>query len=78
MNEDKKTVELKQGKKWIEEYTTTNDIEIYQSLSDDLIAKKINQCSYIKSIKRTPLYNGYQKILVTYDNDCRAIYIVKN
>lgn len=78
MNEDKKTVELKQGKKWIEEYTTTNDIEIYQSLSDDLIAKKINQCSYIKSIKRTPLYNGYQKILVIYDNDCRAIYIVKN
>ena len=78
MNENKKTVELKQGNKWIEEYTTTNDIEIYQSLSSDLIAKKINQCSYIKSIKRTPLYDGYQKILITYSNNCRAFYIVKD
>lgn len=74
----KKIVEVKNGKKWDVEFFDTDELSIYQSLTNDLIAKKINQCTYIKSIKRTPLYNGTQKITVVYDNNCRAIYEVKD
>lgn len=70
----KKTVEIKNGKAWVVEFVDTDELLVYKSLTDDLIAKKINQCSYIKSIKRTQLYNGTQKITVVYNNDCRAIY----
>ncbi len=70
----RKTVEIKNGKSWAVEFVDTDALSVYKSLTDDLIAKKINQCSYIKSIKRTPLYNGTQKITVVYNNDCRAIY----
>ena len=74
----KKTIEVKNGKKWEVTNIIDDELSIYQSLANDLIAKKINQCSYVKSIKRVPLYNGTQKIIVTYDNDCRAIYVVSD
>ena len=74
MENIKRTIEIKNGNKWIAEGIITDAAEIYQSLTNDLIAKKINCCSYIKSIERVPLYNGYQNITVTYNNDCRAIY----
>lgn len=76
--EIKRTVEIKEGRVWRETHTNTNPGEVYQDLAGDLIAKKINGCTYIRSIKRTPLYNGFQKIVVSYDNGVRATYIVKN
>ena len=55
----------------------TNDAEqIYNDLTHELIAKKLCSCSYIKSIKRVQLYNGYIRIIVQYDNDCRRIYTI--
>ena len=73
-----KTVELKNGNKWEVSNVTTDEKTVYESLTYDLIAKKINCCTYIKSIKRVNLYNGYQKITVTYDNKCRSIYQIEN
>jgi hypothetical protein len=70
--------EVKHGKKWIPENEITEETLVYKYLSNDLIAKKLNQCSYIKTIKRTPNYDGTQTIVVTYNNDCRSIYTVKN
>jgi hypothetical protein len=71
-----KITEVKNGKKWEQTNIDTDILSVYQSLANDLIAKKLNQCSYIKSIKRIPLYNGTQKIIVTYNNNCRCIYEV--
>ena len=76
--EIKRTVEIKESRTWRESYTVTDPAQVYQDLAGDLIAKKINCCTYIRSIKRTNLYNGFQKIVVSYDNDVRATYIVKN
>jgi hypothetical protein len=70
--------EVKHGKKWSPENEITEETLVYKYLSNDLIAKKLNQCSYIKTIKRTPNYDGTQTIVVTYNNDCRSIYTVKN
>ena len=72
------TIEVKNGKT----YETTNVIEdrteIYESLARDLISKKLCSCTYIKSIKRVNLYNGFEKITVTYDNDVRRIYVIES
>ena len=78
MKEIKKVVEVKNGKKWEVSTVITDELFIYESLSTDLINKKLNNCSYIKTIKRVPNYDGTQSITVVYNNDCRAIYTVKN
>ena len=72
------TIEVKNGKT----YEVTNVIEdraeVYESLARDLINKKLCSCTYIKSIKRVNLYNGFEKITVTYDNDVRRIYVIES
>lgn len=49
-------------------YTVTDEQDIYKSLANDLIEKKMNNCSYIKSITRVNNYNGTQTITVKYNN----------
>ena len=73
----KRTIEVKNGRAWEVTHETYDTRVIYRSLMHDLINKKINGCSYIRSIKRTPLYNGYQKIVVMHDNGVRTTYIVE-
>ena len=71
-------VEVKNNGKY-EISNTCNDVtEVYKSLANDMISKKLNQCTYIKSIKRTPLYNGFDRITVTYDNQVRRIYTIES
>lgn len=70
-------IEVKQGKKWIESYTTNDTNEINRSLAHDMIAKKLHSCTYIKSIKDRCNYDGTRTITVTYDNDCRSIYCIE-
>ena len=50
--------------------------EIYTRLCNELIAKKVNSCRYIKSIKRRNNYDGTQEITITYDNEVRYIYTI--
>lgn len=76
--EIKKVIEIKDGKKWIISRTVTDPETVYTSLAHDLIAKKINACLYIKTIRRIPNYNGSQNIIITYDNNVRATYTVAN
>lgn len=75
---EKMTVYIKEGRTYKESHTTTDAAIVYQRLTGDLIAKKINACTYIKSIKRVNLYNGYQKLTVYLDNGVKIEYIVKN
>lgn len=71
-----KSIYTKEGREWKQTYTTTNAAEVYEDLAQALISKKINACSYIKSIKRVPLYNGLQKINVLYDNGVKVVFTV--
>lgn len=73
-----KVVEVKNGSKWEVTLTVSDEADVYKSLANDLVNKKLNKCTYIKSIKRTPLYNGFDEIRVVYDNGVRAIYTVEN
>ena len=69
-------IEVKQDNKWTQTDVLTDEKEIYDSLTHDLIAKKLCGCSWIKSIKRTQHYDGYITVTVTYNNSCRALYTV--
>lgn len=73
----KKITEVKNGKTWIETFCVEDPADVYEGLANDLIAKKINACSYILSIKRVNLYTGFQRITVNYTNGVRSIYTVK-
>lgn len=65
----------KTGKTWVNTYIDTNNASVYKSLASDVIAKKINQARYIKSIKRIQHYT-YVEIIATYDNNVRSLYYV--
>lgn len=65
----------KNGKTWVNTYIDNDAASVYKSLSIDMIAKKINQARYIKSIKRVQHYT-HVEIIVTYDNNVRSVYYV--
>lgn len=67
--------ELKEkvGKELQTTFTQTDEKEVYRFLASELIAKKINQCSYIKSIQRKQMYT-HLEIIVNYDNGDRSVY----
>ena len=52
--------------------------DIYKDIATAMINKKICKCTYIRRIERIQLYNGFQKIIITYDNNFRAIYIIES
>lgn len=72
------TIEVKNGKKYEVTNVIENRTEVFESLARDLVNKKLCACTYIKSIKRVNLYNGFEKITVTYDNDVRRIYVIES
>jgi hypothetical protein len=67
----------KAGKKWTESARTYSASVVKDFLLSDLIAKKINKCTYIKSIKKVCLYNGFNRFIVYYDNGVKSEYIIK-
>ena len=72
------TIEVKNGKTYEVTNVNENRAEVYESLARDLVNKKLCSCTYIKSIKRVSLYNGYEKITVTYDNNVRCVYVIES
>ena len=66
------------NKYYIESYSNSEPGYVYKRLAEDLISKKLNQCTYIKSIRRQNLYNGYAEITVIYDNNVKAIYTIES
>ena len=71
------TYERKNGRRYIEEWRCEDALQVYSDLAQELISKKINNCTWIRSIQRRNLYNGYQQITVNY-NYGRRIYTVKD
>ncbi len=61
--------------KWIATFTENNETNVYKSLSADIVAKKINKCQYIKSIKRVQRYT-HCEITVLYDNNTKSVYFL--
>lgn len=68
--------EEKKDRKYVQTYECTDAATVYADLAQELISKKINACQWIKSIKRTTLYNGFQRVTVTYDHGGRRVYTV--
>ena len=62
------------SKKWEPHMQQTGETAAY-NLASDLSAKYLEKAAYIKSVKRVQKYT-HKEIIVTYDNECRAIYTV--
>lgn len=54
--------------------TSTEKETIFRDLTSDLIAKKMNKCTYITSIRREQLYSGFINIIVYYNNGVKRVY----
>ena len=63
----------KVGRNWETTYSSLDKATIYERLANALVSKKINQCSYIKSINRFQHYT-HVEIIVTQDNGYRTVY----
>ena len=72
------TIEVKNGKTYEVERVIEDRAEVYESLARDMVNKKFCCCTCIKSIKCTQLYNGFEKITVSYNNDVRKIYVIES
>lgn len=70
--------EAKEGSRYTETWRNEDPAEVYKDLAEELINKKLNECRYIRSIRRKNLFNGFQQITVTYDHGGRRTYTVKN
>ena len=71
-----KQIFVKSGRNYELTYTNTNAAEVYADLAQAMISKKLNGCSYIRSIKRVPLYNGYQRIDILYTNETKVAFTI--
>ena len=73
-----RSILVKVGRNYKQGMIETDPEEVYKSLSEDLIAKKINNATYIRSIKREQLYNGFENITVYYSNNVKAVYTIES
>ena len=69
--------EEKQNGKYVETFRCDDEQRVYDFLAHELIAKKLESCQYIRSIKRKQLYTGFIQIIVSYINGDRRTYTVK-
>ena len=76
MREIMMTVFVKAGNKWNISNTNTDKTEIYKSLANDLLKKKIHKCEWIKSIKDVCNYDGTRTITTYYTNGVKRVYVV--
>lgn len=63
---------------WHVYHVVDNEVDIYRSLANDLIAKKICGCTYISRITRWNNYDGTETIKVYYDNSVMREYIIES
>ena len=75
--EVKFTTWVKDGRKWVERFTVTDEKEVYKELADDLTAHYINKAPYITRVQRTCNYDGTYTVKVLYDNEVKRSYIVE-
>lgn len=75
----KRTMEVKEGKNWIETYSTTDEVDVLEWLVNDLISKYMFKSRTIKRIKELNNYDGTRTITVYYEGNqaARSVYIVK-
>lgn len=68
---------LKNGRKWELRFEETDPETIHKELLDNIVAKKMHNCSYIKSIKESCNYDGTRTFTVYFSNDTKAVYIIE-
>ena len=77
MKTTSRTMYAKNGRNWeLLSYDNTAET-VHKELLDNIVAKKMHGCSYIRSIKETCNYDGTRTFTVYFSNDVKAVYIVE-
>jgi len=63
---------------WEKKFYTEDVFEVYKDLSNDLIHKKLHNCSYITRITDESNYDGTRTITAYYTDGVKGVYIVAN
>lgn len=72
-----RTFQKKNGRIWQDINTTTEDVEIFRSLSQEYTHKYQFKSAWVKRITTNIYYSGTQnEIIVTFDNGYRNVYIL--
>ena len=66
-------VQKKVGRSYQIENLILDEASLFKSLATEMVAKKINCCQWVKSIKREQHYS-HVEIVVTYNNSYRSVY----
>lgn len=69
--------EKRDGNKWVETYRSEDRAWVYSGLAHCLIAKKLDECTWIKRIEKKQRYDDYTTIVVYEDNGNRRVYTVE-
>lgn len=70
---------IKDGSKWVNDYTDFDAESVYKTLSEVLISRYICKASWYSRVSRTQLYNGYIRITVHYaKGHGKDVYTVKD
>ncbi len=72
-----RTMYKKEGEKWVAMLTTYDELSVYKELSNRIIAKKIEQCKWITSIRSINHYNGWKTIYMYYGNGTKDAFLVE-
>lgn len=70
--------EKKTGRNYEQTWSSDDKERVYEDLTHELVAKKLCGCSYIRSITRKQMYDGFIKIIVAYDNGDRRVYTIND
>ena len=76
MREIKRAFEVKNGRAWRETYCTTDETEIYKSLSSELLYLKVFKSPCYKRMMQHNNYDGTRTIIIYTDNG-RSVYTIK-
>ena len=68
---------VKEGNTWKQTFKETDVARVEHSLLNDLVAKKMHKCTYVKSIKESCNYDGTRTFTIYYDNNVKNVYTVE-
>lgn len=69
--------EKKVGNKYVEDYRSEDPLWVYSGLAHCMIAKKIDECTWIRRIVKRQRWDDMATIVVYEDNGNRRIYTIE-
>ena len=67
---------IKNGSKWEESFSTTDQKAVYQLLAQAMVRRYVHKAAGILRVLDRSNYDGTRTVTIYYDNNCKSEYIV--